>query len=166
LLLVTHDVAVLRVAGQPVLPVIGGDDRIGPARAGLRRQRFLAGIKPIPAHPSFGLTIEARVHRNRPTHPCQIRPPQRAKVLGDQVQYVLVIGGGPQPGADRHPARAGDRFHPTPGPQRHRRHAPSPLSVSTGPRTVTVSQISDPDTPTPSRPLPSQLLTAHHPTPR
>jgi hypothetical protein len=43
------EVAVLGVAGCPVLIIGAGDDRVGPARTRLRSQRLLAGVEPVPA---------------------------------------------------------------------------------------------------------------------
>ena len=43
-------------------------------------------------------------------------------MCGDQMQYPLILGGGPQPGANRHPRWPRDRFHATPPTQPLGRH--------------------------------------------
>jgi hypothetical protein len=45
-------------------------------------------------------------------------------MLGNQIEHMLVLGCGPQPGGERHPGWAGHWLYPTPFPQPHGRHAP------------------------------------------
>jgi hypothetical protein len=118
------EVAVLGAAGQPVLGVIAGDDRIGPPRTGLRGQRLLAHVEPIPTRLPLGLIVHRRIQRRRSADGGQVPSAQRAHMLGNQIEHPIVLGGGSQPGGDRHPRGARHRLHPTPLPQPHRRHAP------------------------------------------
>jgi hypothetical protein len=118
-------VAVLGVAGQPVLIVVSGDDRVGPPRTRLDGQRLLTVIEPIPARLPLGCIVHRAVQRFGPRRPGEVRAPQPAQMLGNQVEHMLVVGRGLQPGSDRQPARPGHRLHLTPLPQLLRRHAPS-----------------------------------------
>jgi hypothetical protein len=118
------DVTVLRVAREPILGVVAGDDRIGPPRTRLRRQRLLAGVEPVPPGLAPGLIVQRRGGWLGPAGGGQVRTPQRAQMIGNQVEHLLVFGRGPQPRRDRRAGGAGHGLHPTPFPQFHRRHEP------------------------------------------
>jgi hypothetical protein len=118
---------------------------------------------------------------------CHTFPSPRPQALGASADHRggclvsgdVFIGGAPVPVSPRAAVRGVDRVEPDPtavglgahpvaehrsGQTGHR--LAEAFTASASPCTVTVSQISDPDTPTLSRPRPSQLLTAHHCTPR
>ena len=122
------DVAVLGIAGEPILVVVRGDNRIRPPGTGLGSQRRPYGCS---ADRACELAARASVSRPagsgwRPTHRSQVlapqprpdaRPPRRARDSSSSR--------GPQPGANRHPGRPRHRLHPTPLPQFFRRHNPT-----------------------------------------
>ncbi|MCW2563290.1 MAG: putative outer membrane protein, partial [Mycobacterium sp.] len=118
----THQVAVLGIAGQPVLVIVGGDDRVGPPGARLGGQRGLAGVEPHPARLAPGVGVQIRRWRLGPTHRRQVGAPQPAHVLGNQVQYAFVVRAGPQSGVNRHTRGRRDRLDAAPLPQPCRPH--------------------------------------------
>jgi hypothetical protein len=126
----TDDVPVLRVTGQPVLLVVGADDRIGPPGTRCRREPALARVQSVPASLPLGSRVQARVNGLRSRHRSQVGAAQLAQMRCHRIQHPLVSFACLQPGSDRHTARTGHRLNPTPLTQLHCRHAASPKRAS------------------------------------
>jgi hypothetical protein len=118
----TRQMAVLGIAGQSVLVIVASDDRVGPPSARLGGQRRFTRVEPGPAHLPPGIGVQSCRLWLGPTCRREVRAPQPAQMLGNQIQHTLVVRAGLQPGPNRYARRRRHRLHPTPLPQPRRPH--------------------------------------------